>query len=329
MQSLLDIARRAPRSSLWWEEALVSLSVMAGLHHPASSDACYNMCLMLKKGNPGEVLAASVVLSYMARGAKGREAMLSDGNDLIELLINKALANGSPDAKYYAADAIGHFSVSSPVTLHDADGKAGHQYIPRSLSINLGSVEHLVAMLKVADDRLVGRACDALEVLCSSEDGVRAVGKWNGQEALQEVVARGKKGKVSQRTGVAAYEALMKCVGAGTMAGMQQSAKKGTMGTATPPKPTPTKATTKRVVEEEDDDDEEEEDEPPKKTAVKSTPTKSTSKKAVDDDEEEEEEDEDEDEPPRKAGAKSTPKPTPTKAVSSRRRDYDDDDDDD
>ena len=312
MQSLLDIARRAPRSSLWWEEALVTVSVMASLHQPSRGDACYNLCAMLKKGNPNEVLAASVVLSYMARGAKGREAMLSDGTDLIELLVNKALASGSPEAKYYAADAMGHFSVSTPVTLHNAEGKPGHQYVPRSLSINLGSVEHLVAMLKVAEDRLVGRACDALEVLCSSEDGVRAVGKWNGQEALQEVVARGKKGKVSQRTGTAAYEALMKCVGAGGMASMQQSAKKS--AGAVTPKPTPTKPT-KKVVDEDDDD---EEDEPPKKSAVKSTPSKATAKKYVDEEEEL-------DEPPKKS--KSAAKSTPTKPIASRKVDDDDDDD--
>lgn len=292
---------------------------MASLHPPSSSDACYNMCAMLKKGSASEVLAASVVLSYMARGAKGREAMLSDGTDLIELLISKALANGSMDAKYYAADAIGHFSVSSPVILHDSNGKAGHQYVPRSLSINLGSVEHLVAMLKLSDDRLVGRACDALEVLCESEDGVRAVSKWNGQEALQEVVARGKKGRVSQRTATAAYEALMKCVGAGAMASMQQSTKKGATGTVSTPKPTPTKTTAKRSVEE---DEEDEEDEPPKKTAAKSTPTKSVAKKPV-------VEEDDEDEPPPKTAAKSTPKPTPTKATVQRRVVDDDDDDDD
>ena len=333
MQSLIDIARRAPSSSAWWEDALVSLSVMASLHPPASSDAVYNMCSMFKKGSPNEIVAASVILSYMARGSKGREAMLSDGTDLIELLVNKALANGSLEAQYYAADAIGHFSVSTPILLHQSDNRPGHQYVPRSLAINLGSVEHLVSMLKGSDDRLVGRACDALEVLCSSEDGIRAVGRWKGQEALQEVMSRGKRGKVSQKTSAAAYEALMKCAGAAAASNVQ-SIKRPTVkhqdkdddeddeppkrtAVKSTPKPTPTKAAAKS------DDDDDEDDEPPKKTAVKSTPKPTPTKAAAKSDDD----DDEDDEPPKKTAIKSTPKPTPTKAAA--RRDYYSDSDDD
>ncbi len=43
---------------------------------------------------------------------------------------------------------------------------------------------------------------------------IRSVIKWKGVEALQEVIALGKKGKVSKRTELAAYQAQLKCSGA-------------------------------------------------------------------------------------------------------------------
>ena len=47
---------------------------------------------MLSRGPALEVTAAASVLSYMARGNKGRDIILADG--LVEPLITKALAAG-------------------------------------------------------------------------------------------------------------------------------------------------------------------------------------------------------------------------------------------
>ena len=47
---------------------------------------------MLNKGSENEVTAAALVVSYMARGAKGRELVMQEG--LAELIVTKALEKG-------------------------------------------------------------------------------------------------------------------------------------------------------------------------------------------------------------------------------------------
>ena len=47
---------------------------------------------MLSKGGPADVAAAAVTLSYMARGNKGRDVILTEG--LVEPLIARALTAG-------------------------------------------------------------------------------------------------------------------------------------------------------------------------------------------------------------------------------------------
>jgi hypothetical protein len=64
----------------------------ATLHPGSRTDAGAALSTMLTRGPPSEVTAAACVLSYMARGNKGRDVILSDG--LVEPLVSKALAAG-------------------------------------------------------------------------------------------------------------------------------------------------------------------------------------------------------------------------------------------
>ena len=60
---------------------------------PASrSSAGASLFTMLSKGGPADVAAAAVTLSYMARGNKGRDVILTEG--LVEPLIARALTAG-------------------------------------------------------------------------------------------------------------------------------------------------------------------------------------------------------------------------------------------
>ncbi|GAX85156.1 hypothetical protein CEUSTIGMA_g12574.t1 [Chlamydomonas eustigma] len=213
VEHLFQVVKEAPSSTPMWEDAMVTLSTMATLHHGSRSDAAATLKSLLERGGPSDVTAAAVVLSYPARGNKGRDLVLSGGLD--EPLIKKALAQGTPRAQAAAADAIGFMIIPPSVTLLSTDGKDGKPKVvnPKQLFVNKGAVQPLIQLLGSEDEACVFAAADTLDTFAGCEEGLQAISKFNGQSALQEVIGLGKKGRVSKRTALAANNAYMKCVG--------------------------------------------------------------------------------------------------------------------
>ncbi|GAX85158.1 hypothetical protein CEUSTIGMA_g12576.t1 [Chlamydomonas eustigma] len=82
VEHLFQVVKEAPISSTpMWEDAMVTLSTMATLRHGSRSDAAATLKSLLERGGPSDVTAAAVVLSYAARGNKGRDLVLSGGLD--------------------------------------------------------------------------------------------------------------------------------------------------------------------------------------------------------------------------------------------------------
>ncbi|KAG1657860.1 hypothetical protein FOA52_014617 [Chlamydomonas sp. UWO 241] len=218
LTALFGVARGAPVGTPWWDEAMVGLSSMATLHAGSRRDASDALYTMLKKGGPSEVSAACVVLSFMARGPAGRETIL--GDSMVELLV-KVMASGTPDARAAAADTLGHLCTPSSVPMPNSEGKVVG-VDPRSVCVNAGCVEHLVAMLAMPEESCVFEAAETLEILAPSAAAKTAVARAGGVDALNQVVLLGKRGKMSARTSKTAYSAYMLYAGQASAGGTRK-----------------------------------------------------------------------------------------------------------